>query len=62
MDTITINDMFKGCVTLRLMDVKEVYIHSYDWVIVETIQGQQYYISMREYNKVQNQLISSTGK
>jgi len=62
MDTIKINDLFDGEVTLPLPWIMEVEIMSSWYVAIKLINDKVYYIEQKEYYKIQNILISQSGK
>ncbi len=62
MDTIKINDLFEGEVTLPLPDVMEVEIISSWYVAIRMVNDKVYYIDQKDYYRIQNILISQSGK
>jgi len=62
MDTIKINDLFEGEVTIPLPWIMEVEIMNSWYVAITLINEKVYYIEQKEYYRIQNILISQSGK
>jgi hypothetical protein len=62
MDTIKVTDLFEGEVTLPLPYVMEVEIMSSWYVAIRMVNDKVYYITQKEYYRIQNILISQSGK
>lgn len=62
MDTIKINDLFEGEVTLKLHMIMEVEVISSWYVAIRMVNDKVYYITQKEYYRIQNILISQSGK
>ena len=62
MDTIKINDLFEGEVTLPLPYVMEVEVMNSWYVAIRLTNDKVYYIDQKEYYRIQNILISQSGK
>jgi len=62
MDTIKINDLFEGEVTLLLPMIMEVEIMSSWYVAIRMVNDKVYYITQKDYYRIQNILISQSGK
>jgi len=62
MDTIKINDLFEGEVTLLLPMIMEVEIMSSWYVAIRMVNDKIYYITQKDYYRIQNILISQSGK
>ena len=62
MDTIRINDLFEGEVTLPLPYVMEVEVMNSWYVAIRLTNDKVYYIDQKEYYRIQNILISQSGK
>jgi hypothetical protein len=62
MDTIKVTDLFEGEVTIPIPWVMEVEIMSSWCVAITLINEKVYYIDQKEYYRIQNILISQSGK
>jgi hypothetical protein len=62
MDTIKINDLFEGEITLPLPYVMEVEVMNSWYVAIRLTNDKVYYIDQKEYYRIQNILISQSGK
>jgi hypothetical protein len=62
MDTVKVNDLFEGEVTLPLPYVMEVEIMSSWYVAITLTNNKVYYIDQKEYYRIQNLLILQSGK